>query len=353
MGEKHDVVIVGGGHNGLTVGAYLAKAGLDVCVLERQDIVGGGVATRELTLPGFKHEMGALMHGIIQPNPMIHRDELGLKSKYGLKYIFPEKEFETIFPDGRTMCFYRDIDKTCESIAEFSQRDAEAYRKFFQACNDMLKIASVAMFSPVPKWGAMMSFFDASEEGREFLRVIMSSAADITDDWFENDEVKVAMTRFASEMMIVPWEKGTGNAMFFISSLHNWGYAIAEGGSGMLSNALAARIVDNGGTIKVSSSVKSIKVESGEARVVVLGSGEEIMADKAIVSNLNVKQLGDYVFDTFKAIPGFWERLVKDHPLGVPKAEDIAPVFAFLASDKANYMTGQVIRADAGYVIGG
>lgn len=289
--ERHDVVIVGGGHNGLTVGAYLAKAGVDVCVLERQDIVGGAVATRELTLPGFKHEIGAYMHGIIQANPLIRKDELGLKSKYGLKYIYPDKMFEAVFPDGRTMCFYRDIDRTCESIAQFSPKDAESYRRFYKASNNMLKVASVAAFSPVPKWGAMMAFLDASEEGREFLKTIMSSAADIADDWFENDEVKVATTRFASEMMVSPWEKGTGNAMFFASSLHLGGYGLAVGGSGALSNALAACITDNGGTIKVSSPVKSIKVESGEAKVVILDSGEEIVASKAIVSNLNVKQL--------------------------------------------------------------
>lgn len=289
--EKHEVVVVGGGHNGLTVAAYLAKAGLDVCVLEKQDIVGGAVATRELTLPGFKHEVGAYMHGIVQANPLIRKDELGLKSKYNLKYIYPDKMFEAVFPDGQTIAFYRDFDKTCESIAKLSQKDAEAYRRFFKFSNSMLKVASVAMFSPVPKWGAMMSFLDASEEGREFLKTIMSSAADIADDWFENDEVKVAMTRFASEMMVSPYEKGTGSAMLFVSSMHLGGYGLAVGGSGALSDALASCIKDNGGTIRISSPVKSIKIESGEAKSVLLGSGEEILATRAVVSNLNVKQL--------------------------------------------------------------
>ena len=312
--EKHDVVIVGGGHNGLAVGAYLAKAGVDVCLLERQDMVGGGVATRELTLPGFRHEVGAYMHGVIQANPLIRKDELGLKSKYGLKYIYPDKMFEAVFPDGRTMTFYRDIDTTCESIAQFSTRDAKSYRKFYEASNKMLKIASVAMFSPVPKWGAMMSFLDASEEGREFLTTLMSSAADVADDWFENDEVKVAMTRFASEMMVSPWEKGTGNAMFFISSLHLGGYGLAVGGSGALSNALAACITDNGGTIKVSSPVKSIKVESGEAKGAILGNGEEIVASKAIVSNLNVKQLFLDMIDPQQLPSNFQEKVRRIKP---------------------------------------
>ncbi|MBM3167522.1 MAG: NAD(P)/FAD-dependent oxidoreductase [Chloroflexi bacterium] len=330
--EKHEVVVVGGGHNGLTVAAYLAKAGLDVCVLEKQDIVGGAVATRELTLPGFKHEVGAYMHGIIQANPLLRNDELGLKSKYNLKYIYPDKMFEAVFPGGRTMAFYRDFDKTCESIAKFSQKDAEAYRRFFKFSNTMLKVASVAMFSPVPKWGAMMSFLDASEEGREFLKTIMSSAADIADDWFENDEVKTAMTRFASEMMVSPYEKGTGNAMLFVSSMHLGGYGLAVGGSGALSNALANCIKDNGGTIRVSSPVKSIRAESGEASSVVLDNGEEILATRAIVSNLNVKQLFLEMIEPLSLPTDFQEKVRRIKPstfsaMNIAIAADKAPAY--------------------------
>ena len=78
-----------------------------------------------------------------------------------------------------------------------------------------------------------MAFLDASDEGRDFTRTIMSSSAEITDEWFENEAVKIAITRFASEMMISPYEVGTGNAMFFASSLHTGGYGLVEGGSGI------------------------------------------------------------------------------------------------------------------------
>ncbi|MGD0855364.1 MAG: NAD(P)/FAD-dependent oxidoreductase [Dehalococcoidia bacterium] len=289
--SKYDIVVIGGGHNGLTAAAYLAKAGLSVCLVERQKMVGGTCATRELKLPGFRHEVGAYMHGVIQANPMIRLDELGLKSKYGLKYLTPDKQFESVFPDGRKLSFYRDIDKTCQSIAAFSQHDAEAYRKAFKVYSDMLKVASVAVFTPVPKWGAMMAFLDASEQGREYIKTVLSSAADLADEWFESAEVKVAVTRAASEMMVSPYEKGTGNAMFFIPSLHIGGFGLPEGGSGSLSNALAACFKGYGGTIMVSSQVKSISVTSGEARSIILESGEEISATRAIVSNLNARQL--------------------------------------------------------------
>ena len=80
MAEQYEVVVAGAGHNGLMVGAYLAKAGLDVCVLEKQDYVGGGVTTREHTIPGFKHDICSTWHGFIQTNPVIKDDELGLLS---------------------------------------------------------------------------------------------------------------------------------------------------------------------------------------------------------------------------------------------------------------------------------
>lgn len=289
--EKHEVVVIGGGHNGLIVAAYLLKAGVDVCVVEMKDEVGGGVITKELTLPGFKHDPGSVMHGMISANPLIHRDELGLKSKYGLNYLFPDKEFAVIFPDDRALVFDRDIDKTCQSISQFSDRDAEAYRKFHQSAVQMLRVASVAMFSPPPSWGALMSLLDSSEEGREFLRTVLSSAIDVAEDWFESDQMKIALARFASEVMVGPQEKGTGNAMFFVASLHSWGWGLPVGGSGALTSALASLIRDSGGTIMLSSPVKSVKVEGEEAKGVILKSGDEILATRAVVSNVNVKQL--------------------------------------------------------------
>jgi len=190
----------------------------------------------------------------------------------------------------------------------------------------------VAMFSPVPKWGAMMAFLDASEEGREFTRTIMSSSAEITDEWFENEAVKIAITRFASEMMISPYEVGTGNAMFFASSLHTGGYGLVEGGSGGLSMALAACIRDNKGTIKTSSPVKSIKVTGGEAKSVILENGEEITAAKAVVSNVNVRQLFLDMVDSSTLSPEFAGKVKRIRPsafsaMNIAIATSTSPTF--------------------------
>jgi len=289
--NQYDIVVAGGGHNGLIVAAYLLKAGLKVCVVEYQDKVGGGAITRELTLPGFKHDPASIIQMTIQANPLIHRDELGLVSKYGLKYIFPDPACAILFPDERALVIYKDMEKTCKSIAQFSQHDADIYPEFCEAAGQILKAGNVSTFSPAAPFGRLISFMDASPEGKEYLRTILSSTWDLAAEWFESEQMRIALGRFASEVMIGPRENGTGAYMFGFPHFHKWGVAVPVGGSGALSDALAAYIKDNGGTIRTSSTIKAIKVASGEAKGVVLDGGEEILATKAVVSNLNVKQL--------------------------------------------------------------
>src|ERR1700755_1510681 len=124
-----DIIAIGSGHNGLVAAAYCAVAGKKVLVVERNGWFGGGVVTRELTLPGFRHDQHSMSHIFIQGNPMLVNDELGLLSQYGLRYIFPEVPMMSVFEDGRTLKLYRDSEKSAASIAQFSAKDAEAFRK--------------------------------------------------------------------------------------------------------------------------------------------------------------------------------------------------------------------------------
>ena len=307
--ESYDVVVAGGGHNGLIVAAYLAKAGLKVCVVERQDKAGGGVVTKEVTVPGFKHDICSVVHGSIQANPLIHADELGLMSKYGLKYIVPDIQMAFVFHDDSALIVYRDIGKTCESIKQFSEHDAEAYPKFCDYSRQVIRAGQVAYFSAPPPFGRMVSFLDASEMGREFYRVIMSSGLDIAEEWFESGQMIASLTRWVCENLYGPRDKGSGNYINSFPFFHARGMGIPVGGAGTLSEALIACIKDYGGTVKVSTSVKAIKVEGGEAKGVVLDTGEEIMADKAVVSNLNIKQLFLDMIEPEHLPEGFTEKV--------------------------------------------
>lgn len=292
MGSQYDIVIAGGGHNGLLAGAYLAKAGLSVCVIEKQPWVGGGAVTRELTVPGFKHDECSIGHMLVQPNPLIKNDELKLLSKYGLKYIYPETATTVLFPDDTFIAFYSDTDKTCQSIARISERDAEAYRKFSEFVDQAFDFLTMGMFSPPAAFGNTAAFLEESEFGREILRALSISQLDVCEDWFESDKMKIACSRVTSEGMISPQTKGTGIVMFwYFAVVHKYGLCVPEGGSGQISESLRRCLEDLGGVVRTSSIIKNFKVSGGECQGLILEDGEEILAKKAVVAGLNIKQI--------------------------------------------------------------
>jgi phytoene dehydrogenase-like protein len=327
--EKHDVVIIGGGHNGLIVAAYLAKAKVDVCVVELQDMVGGCVITRELTLPGFKHDPAGAIHMMIQANPMLHQDELGLKSRYGLKYVSPDVPGAIVFSDDSALVIYKDIHKMYDSIKQFSTKDADAYLKLCGYLKKVTAPVGVGMFAAPPRFGAMMSFLDSSEEGREYIRLILSSVQDVAEEWFESPHMRAAFGRWASEEMIGPREKGTGLYAAAWPLFHSWGLTMPVGGSGALSEALASCIRDNGGTIRLNAAVTKVIVENGTAKGVITEGGDQIMAKKAVVSNVNVKQLFLQMLSDGEVSAAFREKI------GKLKASSFAPLVQAIALNEA------------------
>src|SRR5690606_26532262 len=104
--ETFDIVIAGSGHNSLIVGCYLAKAGLDVCIVERNPNPGGSTSNQELTAAGFRDDVCSVSHALIMGNPLMINDELELKSKYGLEYKQPEKLTALFFDDGTVLEFW-------------------------------------------------------------------------------------------------------------------------------------------------------------------------------------------------------------------------------------------------------
>ncbi len=308
--EKYDVVVAGGGHNGLVVASYLAKAGQKVCVVERLDKAGGGAVTREATVPGFKHDVCSMFHHFIQENPLIANDELGLRSKYGLSYLYPDPMFAFIFPDGTSLVIYHDVKKTQESMAQFSKKDADTYPKFCDFAKQIIKAGAMSSFYPPPPFGRFISFMEASEAGRDYMRVMLLSPMDILNEWFESDQIKLAFARHSTAPMLGPCERGAGWFCFYLATVQfGPGTAIPVGGSGALSEALVACLKDYGGVVRLSSPIKAVKVEKGEAKGVILENGEEILAKKAVISNLNVKQLFLDMMEPDLLPPGFPEKI--------------------------------------------
>src|SRR5690606_32166412 len=148
MSNAYDFVTVGAGHNGLVAAAYLAAAGKKVLVLERNEWYGGGVVTRALTKPGFLHDQHSMAHIFIQGNPLLKNDELGLKSRHGLKYTFPDPPMMSVFEDGTTLAVYRDRERTCADIAKFSKKDAEAFRWLSEKAAGYLPMVEASLYAP-------------------------------------------------------------------------------------------------------------------------------------------------------------------------------------------------------------
>ncbi|MFF3765528.1 phytoene desaturase family protein [Streptomyces sp. NPDC001922] len=305
----YDVVMVGGGHNGLTAAAYLAKAGLDVLVLEAKDYVGGGVITREATLPGFQHDLHAIAHIFIQGNPLIRDDELGLLSEHGLGYVFPDPSIAVTFADGDYIAFYRDVRKTAETIARISPRDAENYLRFHEFADPLLDMLMEGLFSPPPPLGAFFGQLDRSETGQEMLRMLLMSYLDVINEWFESPKVRAALARWVSEILAAPEEGGTGAfLLMMVPTIHRYGLGYAVGGSGSLTTALVKALRSHGGTVRTGAPVERFLFTGDRATGVVLASGERIEARRAVVADLNIKQLPAMVGDRFGAE---WERKVQ------------------------------------------
>ena len=125
---EFDGIILGSGPNGLTVASYLAKAGLKVLLLERRYEAGGGLATEQVTIPGYLHDTHAIYHMMVDYAPVFN--DLDLEKKYNLQWIYPDLQVVMPFTDGTHLALYKDIEKSCESIKKISPKDAAAFKEF-------------------------------------------------------------------------------------------------------------------------------------------------------------------------------------------------------------------------------
>src|SRR5947209_13066395 len=155
-----DVVVAGAGHNSLITAAYLAKAGYRCRVLDARPVPGGGVASEELLLPGYLLDTCSTGHTLIQTNPLLTRDELGLLSEHGLTYLEPDPVAHVVFPDGDSLTMWLDLERTCDEIARFSRADATAYRRLLAEYDAVKDVFAAQRFTPVgfgPSFSEMLS----------------------------------------------------------------------------------------------------------------------------------------------------------------------------------------------------
>jgi phytoene dehydrogenase-like protein len=295
--SSYDIVVMGGGHNQLGAAAYLAKAGKKVLVLEMKAFIGGGAVTLERTAPGFWHNKHSAMHGMIQANPLLVNDELKLKSKYGLDYFYPQAPMGLLLKDFRHFVTYIDVDKTCQEIAKYSEKDADAYRDFVNWGARMMPMLLQGMFNvPIPM-GPFMAMMESNEDGRRMLDLMFRSPLQIVDELFETDILKIHLLKWVSEGILqFPDDMGTGfGLIIMILLVHFYPVGFPTKGSGSLSQALADCIADFGGEIRCNTKVDSVIVESGRAIGLRSVEGEEFRAKDAVVAGIHPARLDAFV----------------------------------------------------------
>ncbi len=288
MQTKYDFIVIGGGPNGLCVAAYLSKAGQKVLVLERYFEVGGGLATEEVTLGGFYHNTHAIYHMMADYAPPYRDLEL---DKYRCSYIFPDLQVAMPFADGKSLCLYKDVDRSCESIARFSPKDAESYREAYHKFRLYMDefLAPGTYVKPLPTLEAVLGLHK-TEIGEEISGYQPKSPQETVFGLFENERVRTLMLYLACHWGLDYDDGGLG---FLVPLMLDRAVnsRLCLGGSHRLSNAVARAVQEaGGGHLRGSQIIKRIIVEGGVAKGVELDNGTVYEADKAVISSIDPHQ---------------------------------------------------------------
>ena len=317
--KKYDAIVIGAGHNGLTNGAYLAKAGLNVLVLEKNDYIGGAAVSRELH-NGWIYSNCSYVCSMMRQT--IHRDlEL---TKHGL-ILVPYLGNAGFGNNGEVLLTYNDEGTEYNNLRRHSNHDADSMMRFEADIARYAQLIRKTLLRTPPDptsfkprdiqellWLAKQFWSLGEKELYEYIRFFTCSAAEFLDDYFENDLIKAQMA--------APGVIGTALGVYSPGSayilLHHvmgdvdgnigaWG--LARGGMGAISQALANAFMSFGGEVRTQAGVKQVLVKHGNAIGVALDNGDELYAD-IVVSNLDAKRTFTQCFDPNDLPEGIYDK---------------------------------------------
>ncbi len=287
MAEKTSVVIIGAGHNGLVAAGYLGRAGLDVTVLERRDVVGGAAVTEEW-FPGFDISTCSYVCHILQKKVI---DDLEMR-RYGF-HVYPlDPSRVHPYPNGKAVTLWHDDAQTVEDLQDISPEDANNWFEWANFWHRAVAILSDYYLGPPPSLAELTDRF--RQEGEEELLETLLTVPfkELIERYFVSEEVKAAVSTGAMDMGDI---SAPGSA--YMSALYRFSafredtenYGIVRGGMGGITQSLAKSAEANGVSIRTGAEVKRILTSNGKATGVELADGEVIGAD-VIVSNADPKR---------------------------------------------------------------
>jgi phytoene dehydrogenase-like protein len=298
MAERYDAVIVGGGHNGLTCGAYLARAGMKTLVLERRNVVGGAAVTEEV-VPGFKFSVFSYLMSLLHPRVIA---DLEL-AKYGYA-VLPATDMFGPLPGKDYIVFADDVAKTQKSFARFSTKDAAIYPEFDRYLMDSVKVMRKILLEtpPDPSCRDWRSFKETAKFLWKYRRVggklfrlvdlMTMSADDYLSEWFERSEIKAVLAYYCGIGTFVG-PKSPGSAYVVMHHLMGehagaGGWGFVRGGMGSITQAIARSGQEKGLVVKTECEVVSIETANGRVTGVTLADGTRYEAG-IVASNVSAK----------------------------------------------------------------
>jgi len=317
--NQYDAIVIGAGHNGLTNAAYLAKAGLEVLVVEKNDYIGGAAVSRELH-EGWVYSSCSYVCSMMRQ--AIHRD-LDL-TKHGL-ILVPYLGNVAFGDNGETLVGYTDEEANYNALRKISPHDADA---MFRLHTDLARYAQLIRKTllrtpPDPTsfrprdinellWLAKQFWSLGEKELYEYIRFFTMSAADYLEDYLENDLIKATMAS-AGIIGTALGVYSPGSAYILLhhvmgdvdGNIGAWG--LARGGMGAISQSLAGALQEHGGEIRLNAGVQKILVKNQKAVGIVLENGDELYAN-IVVSNLDAKRTFTQCMDEDDLPPGIFEK---------------------------------------------
>jgi phytoene dehydrogenase-like protein len=283
-----DVIIVGAGHNGLTAGCYLRQAGLDVLIAEAHHKVGGMTSTTAVLpkAPGHLINEGAMDASLWRTHSI--SSDLGL-ARHGLREVEVDPGYAYLDPDGSSLCIHRDPRRTAEEIGHFNRQDSAAFLELANVLDSLITAAVPYLNSNPLRPNLTRVLAGAARAGlhpRRLMgvsRLFTASHAEFIDERFTDRRVKAILA--ALPPFAPMHQDGTAWALMYLGLIHRVGAGRFIGGTGALTDALAAEYAARGGAVRLNAVVDGLAVQDGRVTGVRLNTGEEVTANAVMTTN--------------------------------------------------------------------